>query len=124
MRFHEFAPAPKPVLKISQQKQALQAQQQKQRPATPWPVNKQSTVAPASVNVTPEQWKDQWVQKYLAARLAQDAQTVQPSEEDIVKAYMRNSDAQRQADQGYAEKYGQPDEEDGWRDDHRWTKRD
>lgn len=124
MRFHEFAPVPKPVLKISQQKQALHAQQQKQRPATPWPVNKHPTTAPTSVNVTPEQWKDQWVQKYLAARIAQDAQTVQPSEEDIVKAYMRYSDAQRKADQEYADRYGKHYKNDGWRDDHQWKKRE
>lgn len=124
MRFHEFAPVPRPVLKISQQQQSRQAGLQKQKPATPWPQNKPATLAPRSVNVTPDEWKHQWTQKYLAARIAQDAQTVQPTEEDKIKAFMAYADAQSQVDQDYENQCGKPDEEDGWRDDHRWAKRD
>ncbi len=124
MRFHEFAPVPRPVLKISQQQKAQQAALQKQKPATPWPQNKPATPAPRSVNVTPAEWKHEWTQKYLAARIAQGAQTVEPTEEDKIKAFMRYADAQSRADQNYENEHGEHDEEDGWRDDHRWAKRD
>ena len=123
MRFYEFAPA-KPVLKISQQQQARQTGLQSNTPQTPWPQNTQPTPAPRSVKIYPEQWQQQWVQKYLAAKIARNAQTVQPSDEDIAKAFMLYSDAQRQADQDYQASQGMPEEEDGWGDDHRWVRRD
>ena len=123
MRFYEFAPA-KPVLKISQQQQARQAGLQSTTPPTPWPQNTQPTPAPRSVKVYPKDWQHQWVQKYLAAKIARNAQTVQPSEEDIAKAFMLYSDARRKADYDYQDSQGKSDEEDGWGDDHRWIKRD
>ena len=123
MRFYEFAPA-QPVLKISQQQQARKAGLQTTTPPTPWPQNTQPTPAPRSVKVYPDQWQHQWVQKYLAAKIAKNAQTVQPSEEDIAKAFMLYSDARRKADQDYLAKQSETDEESGWRDDHRWVRRD
>ena len=122
MRFYEFAPT-QPVLKISQQQQARQVGLQSNRPPTPWPQNTQPTPAPRSVKVYPKDWQHQWVQKYLAARIARNAQTVNPSEEDIAKAFMLYSDARRQADQDYQASQGMP-EEDGWGDDNRWVRRD
>jgi len=123
MRFYEFAPA-KPVLKISQQQQARQVGLQSTTPSTPWPQNTQPTPAPRSVKVYPKDWQHQWVQKYLAAKIARNAQTVQPSEEDIAKAFMFYSDARRKADHDYQASQGESNKEDGWGDDHRWTKRD
>ena len=123
MRFYEFAPA-QPVLKISQQQQARKAGLQSTVPPTPWPQNTQPTPAPRSVKVYPAEWQHQWVQKYLAARIAKNAQTVQPSEEDIAKAFMLYSDARRKADQDYLARQSETDEEDGWEDDQRWVRRD
>ena len=124
MRFYEFAPAAQPILKISQQQQARQVGLQANTPPTPWPTNKNPTLAPQSIKVYPKQWQNDWVQKYLAARLARDAQTVKPTEIDIVKAQMRYADAQRQADQDYENTHGAADDELGWQGEHRWVKRD
>ena len=124
MRFREFAPQPSPVLKISQQQQARQAASQSNTPPTPFPTNQQPTPAPASVKVYPRQWQHAWVQKYLAAQMARDAQTVQPTEIDIIKAQWLQSDAQRQADQDYDNEHDEKDPELGWRGEHRWVKRD
>jgi len=124
MRFHEFAPKPSPVLKISQQQQARQAAQQANTPPTPFPTNQQPTPAPASVKVYPRQWQHEWVQKYLAAQMARSAQTVTPTEIDIVRAQMQYADAQRRVDQAYAERNGEDDTETGWQGEHRWVKRD
>jgi hypothetical protein len=123
MRFYEFAPA-KPILKISQQQQARQTELLSNTPPTPWPQNTQPTPAPRSVKVYPDQWQHQWVQKYLAAKIAQNAQTVQPSDEDITKAFMLSSEAQRKADQDYKTRQGEFDQEDGLDDNYRWIKRD
>ena len=123
MRFYEFAPT-NPVLKISQQQQARQAGLQNNTPPTPWPQNTQPTPAPRSVKVYPKDWQHQWVQKYLAAKIARNAQTVNPSEEDIAKAFMLYSDARRQADQNYQASKVVPNKEDGWGDDHRWLRQD
>ena len=101
MRFYEFAPQPRPVLKISQQQHASQAAIPSNTPPTPFPSDQQPTSAPASVKVYPKQWQHEWVQKYLAAQMARDAQTVKPTEIDIVKAQWMQRDAQRQADQDY-----------------------
>ncbi len=122
MRFYEFAPA-KPVLKISQQQQARQAGLQSTTLPTPWPQNTQPTPAPRSVKVYPKQWQHEWVQKYLAAKIAQNAQTVRPSKEDLIRAYMLYGEARHKANQDYEETQGK-DEESGWGSDHRWTRRD
>jgi hypothetical protein len=124
MRFREFATQPHPVLKISQQQQARQADLQSNTPPTPFPTDQQPTAAPASVKVYPKQWQHEWVQKYLAAQMARDAQTVQPTEMDIIKAQMRFANAQRKADQAYADQSGESDPETGWQGEHRWVKRD
>ena len=123
MRFYEFAPQPRPILKISQQQQAKQAEIQANTPATPFPTNQQPTPAPQSVKVYPKQWQHQWVQKYLAAQMARDAQTVKPTEIDIVKAQMMQADAQRKANQDYEKSHGNQNDELGWQDEHRWVKR-
>jgi len=100
MRFYEFAPT-NPILKISQLEQAQKAGLQSAAPPTPWPQNTQPTPAPRSVKVYPDQWQHQWVQKYLAAKIARNAQTVQPSEEDLVRAYMLYGEARRKANMEY-----------------------
>ena len=123
MRFREFAPQPRPVLKISQQQQARQTALQSNAPPTTFPTDQKPTPAPASVKVYPKQWQHEWVQKYLAARMARAAQTVEPTELDIVRAQMRYADTQRQADQNYEDSHGTADDELGWQDEHRWEKR-
>ncbi len=123
MRFYEFATAARPVLKISQQQQANQATNQSNTTPTPFPANKQPTPAPASINVYPEEWQHKWVQKYLAAKIARNAQTVKPTELDMVRAQMRYADAKRKADQEYEEVNGKSDEESGWQGEHRWVRR-
>ena len=122
MRFYEFALQTRPVLRISQQQQARQAASQNNTPPTPFPTDQQPTPAPASVKVYPKQWQHEWVQKYLAAQMARDAQTVQPTEIDIVKAQMLYADAQRKADEEY-EQNQEKDPESGSAGDHRWIKR-
>jgi hypothetical protein len=124
MRFYEFAPQPRPVLKISQQRQDRQTELQNNTPPTHFPTNQQPTPALTSVKVYPRQWQHEWVQKYLAAKMARDAQTVQPTEMDIIKAQWIQADAQRQADQDYEATHGKADDELGWQDEHRWVKRD
>ena len=127
MRFFEFAPAATPILKISQQ----QLQQQRliqQSPQSAAPAIPTSTV-PASpskptVKVYPKAWQHAWVQKYLAAQMGRDAQTVEPTELDIIKAMMRYANVQRQADRDYQQLTGEPDAETGWQGEHRWVKRD
>jgi hypothetical protein len=127
MRFYEFAPQARPVLKISQQQQAKQAKQaeiQANTPSTPFPTNTQPTPAPQSVRVYPRQCQHDWMQRYLAAKIARDAQTVKPTEIDIVKAQMRYADAQRRADRAYEKTHGAADDELGWQDEHRWVRRE
>ena len=53
-----------------------------------------------------------------------DKQTLQPSEEDIVKAYMRYADYQRKADQDYNTAIGSEDDKSSWSNGHRWVKRE
>jgi hypothetical protein len=97
MRFYEFAPVAKPVLKISQP--------QANTPPTPLPGNTPPTPTAAEpTRVYPRAWQHAWVQRYLAAKMAKDAQTIQPTELDIVKAFMLHAQAQRRADKAYAEK--------------------
>jgi len=124
MRFREFAPQPRPVLKISQQRQAKQNASQSNTPPTPFPTDQKPTPAPASVKVYPKQWQHEWVQKYLAAQMARAAQAIKPTELDIIRAQMRYADAQRRADQAYADQNGEADPETGWQGEHRWVKRD
>ena len=124
MRFREFAPQPRPVLKISQQRQAKQNASQSNTPPTPFPTDQKPTPAPASVKVYPKQWQHEWVQKYLAAQMARAAQAIKPTELDIIRAQMRYADAQRRADQVYADANGSEDPETGWQGEHRWVKRD
>ncbi len=123
MRFYEFATAARPVLKISQQQQANQVANQSNTPPAPLPTNKKPTPAPASINVYPEEWQHKWVQKYLAAKIARNAQTVKPTKLDMVLAQMRYADAKHKADQEYEEVNGKSDEESGWQGEHRWVKR-
>ena len=124
MRFREFAPQTRPVLKISQQQQAQQSEMQSNTLPTPFPTDQKPTPAPASVKVYPKQWQHDWVQKYLAARMARAAQIVKPTELDIIRAQMRFANAQRRADQNYVELNGETDPEIGWQGEHRWVKRD
>ncbi len=127
MRFLEFAPAATPILKISQQQlqQKRLIQQQQQSAAAQIPTPTVPTSPPNStVKVYPKAWQHAWVQKHLAAKMAQDAQTVQPTELDIIKAMMRYADVQRQADRDYQQLTGEPDAETGWQGEHRWVKRD
>ncbi len=124
MRFYEFTPQARPVLKISQLQQAKNAMNKANTPPTPLPTNKQSTPTPQSVKVYPQQWQHEWVQKYIAASIARDAQTVKPTEIDIIKAQMRYADAQRKADKDYENTHGTADDELGWQDEHKWVKRD
>jgi hypothetical protein len=90
MRFYEFATPVRPVLKISQQAQPA---------ATPAPFPRNT--APAPIKVYPQAWQHEWIQKKLAADIAKSAQTVQPTEDDIVIANMRYAETQRATDDAY-----------------------
>ena len=127
MRFYEFAPVARPVLKISQQQLQQQGsiQQQQQSAAAQIPTPTVPTSPPKpTVKVYPKAWQHAWVQKHLAAQIGRDAQAVEPTEIDIIKAMMRYADVQRQADLDYQQLTGEPDAEIGWRGEHRWVKRD
>lgn len=144
MRFYEFAPAAQPVLKISQQQLAQQRLVQAGVTAkSKIPSNSPSLPAPAAssgastisatqpaappkptVKVYPRAWQHQWIQKYLAANMARDAQTVKPTEMDIIKAQMRFADVQRQADRDYQQRTGLPPPDGGQDGEHKWVKRD
>jgi hypothetical protein len=56
--------------------------------------------------------------------MARAAQTVEPTELDIIRAQMRYASAQRRADQDYADQNGSDDPEAGWQGEHRCAKRD
>jgi hypothetical protein len=115
MRFYEFATPARPVLKISQQAKTAAAN----TAATPLPKNTQPTPVPAeSIKVYPRAWQHEWVQKYLAAKMARDAQTINPTEDDIAIAMLRYGEAQRAADAEYELRTGKTA---GAR---RWIKRD
>ena len=144
MRFYEFAPAAQPVLKISQQQLAQQRLVQagvtakskipSASPSLPAPAASagastnsatQPTAPPKpTVKVYPRAWQHQWIQKYLAANMARDAQTVKPTEMDIIKAQMRFADVQRQADRDYQQRTGLPPPDGGQDGEHKWVKRD
>jgi hypothetical protein len=115
MRFYEFATPARPVLKISQPANASGAN----TPPTPLPQNAPPTQAPAApIKVYPRAWQHEWVQKYLAAKMAQDAQTMTPTEDDIAIAMLRYGEAQRAADEQYKLATGKAST------DKRWVKRD
>ncbi len=144
MRFYEFAPAAQPVLKISQQQLAQQRSVQagvtakSKIPSTSPSLPALAVSAGASTNsatqppappkptvkVYPRAWQHQWLQKYLAANMARDAQTLKPTEMDIIKAQMRFADVQRQADRDYQLRTGLPPPDEGFDGEHKWVKRD
>ena len=116
MRFYEFATPPRPILKISQQAQAAAAAN---TPATPAPTNTPPTPAPAAaIKVYPRAWQREWLQRYLAAQMARDAQTITPTADDIAIASVRYGEAQRAADSDYERRTGKAI------DAPRWVKRD
>jgi hypothetical protein len=118
MRFYEFAPQPnRPVLKISQQAQT-QATTSPNTTPTAFPSNTAPTpTAPESIKVFPRAWQHERIQNKLAADIAKSAQTVKPSEDDIVIANMKYADAQRAADEAYAQTHNVE------RVNRRWNKR-
>ena len=141
MRFFEFAPVAQPALKISQQQLAQQRLVQAgvtNDTEAPSAVPTSSASAQASTNsatqppappkptvkVYPRAWQHQWLQKYLAANMARDAQTVKPTEMDIIKAQMKFADVQRQADRNYQLRTGLPPPDEGFDGEHKWVKRD
>ena len=113
MRYYEFATPARPILKISQATQPAAAAN---TPATPLPTNKPPT--PAPVRVYPRAWQREWLQRYLAAQMAQSAQTIKPTADDLAIASMRHAEAQRAADADYERKTGKAAVE------RRWVKRD
>lgn len=114
MRYYEFATPARPILKISQAVQPAA-----NRPATPLPTNEPPTPVPAEpVRVYPRAWQREWLQRYLAAQMAQSAQTIKPTADDIAIASMRHAEAQRAADAEYERKTGKAAVE------RRWVKRD
>lgn len=114
MRYYEFAIPARPILKISQQAQAAAAN----TPATPLPQNTQPTPAPAEpIRVFPRAWQREWLQRYLAAQMARDAQTIKPTADDIAVASIRYGEAQRAADADYERITGKDTVE------RRWVKR-
>ncbi len=119
MRFYEFAPQPnRPVLKISQQAQSQAAASANTIP-TSFPRNTAPTPQTTEpIRVYPRAWQHEWIQKKLAADIAKSAQTVKPSEDDIVIANMRYAEIQRAADEAYAEKHNVEHV------NRRWEKRD
>ena len=115
MRYYEFATPARPILKISQPAQAAAAN----TPATPLPKNTAPTPAPAEpIRVYPRAWQREWLQRYLAAQMAQSAQTIKPTADDIAIASIRYGEAQRAADADYEQKTGKAAVE------RRWVKRD
>ena len=115
MRYYEFATPARPILKISQPAQAAAAN----TPAKPLPKNTAPTATPAEpIRVYPRAWQREWLQRYLAAQMAQSAQTIKPTADDIAIASIRYGQAQRAADADYEQKTGKTAVE------RRWVKRD
>jgi hypothetical protein len=115
MRYYEFAKPSKPILKISQPAHAKGAN----TPATPLPQNTVPTAVSAEpIKVYPRAWQREWLQRYLAAQIARDAQTITPTADDIAIASIRYGQAQRAADADYEQKTGKAAGEG------RWVKRD
>ncbi len=117
MRFYEFAQQlNRPVLKISQQ---VQPQATTNTPPTAVSSNTaQTAVAPEPIKVYPRAYQHERIQNKLAADIAKSAQTVKPSEDDIVIANMKYADAQRAADEAYARTHNVE------RVNRRWKERD
>ncbi len=110
MRYYEFATPARPILKISQQANTR---------ATPLPRNTAPTPAPAEpIKVYPRAWQREWLQRYLAARMAQSAQTIKPTADDMAIAYFKYGQAQSAADADYRRRTGKAAV------DRRWVKRD
>ena len=118
MRFYEFASLPnRPVLKISQQAQPQAATSTSTTP-TPFPRNTAPTPQTTEpIRVYPRAYQHERIQNKLAADIAKSAQTVEPSEDDIVIANMRYADAQHTADDAYERTH------DVERVNRRWKKR-
>jgi hypothetical protein len=115
MRYYEFASPAKPILKISQPAKASAAN----TPATPLPQNTQPTPAPAEpIKVYPRAWQREWLQRYLAAKIARSEQTIKPTTDDIAIAYFKYGEAQSAADAEYRRRTGKTAGE------RRWSKRD
>ena len=115
MRYYEFATPARPILKISQQAQAPAAN----TPVTPLPKNNAPTPAPTEpIKVYPRAWQREWLQRHLAAQMAQSAQTIKPTKDDIAIASIRFGETQRAVDAGYEQKTGKSAVE------RRWVKRD
>jgi hypothetical protein len=115
MRYYEFATPTRPILKISQPAHAPAAN----TPSTPLPQNTQPTPVPAEpIRVYPRAWQREWLQRYLAAQMAQSAQTIKPTDDDIAIAYFKYGQAQSAADADYEQKTGKTAGE------RRWVKRD
>ena len=116
MRYYEFATPARPILKISQPAQPATTAN---TPATPLPSNTQPTATPAEpIRVYPRAWQREWLQRYLAAQMARDAQTITPTADDIAVASIRYGQAQRAADAEYQRTTGKATGE------RRWVKRD
>ena len=114
MRYFEFANPAKPILKISQRKQALA-----NTPTTTPPTNTPPTPAPtAPIKVYPRAWQRDWLQRHLAAQIAKSAQTITPTGDDIAIASIRYGEAQSAADADYQRRTGKT------ADGRRWVKRD
>ena len=116
MRYYEFATPRRPILKISQQAQSTASPN---TPATPLPRNTAPIPAPAEpIKVYPRAWQREWLQRYLAAKMAQSAQTIKPTADDIAIAYFKYGEAQSAADAAYERRTGKAAV------DRRWVKRD
>jgi hypothetical protein len=88
-------------------------------PATPLPQNTQTTATPTEpIKVYPRQWQRDWLQRYLAAQMAQNAQTIKPTEDDIAIAFFKYGQAQSTADADYRRRTSKAAGE------RRWVKRD
>jgi hypothetical protein len=109
MRYYEFASPTRPILKISQQAQAAGAN----TPPTSLPRNTAPTPVPAEpVKVYPRAWQREWLQRYLAAKMAQSAQTIKPTADDMAIAYFKYGQAQSAADADYERRTGVPSDPD------------
>ena len=119
MRFYEFAPQPNsPVLKISQQAQPQAAISLNTTP-TAFPSNTASTPQTTEpIRAYPRAYQHERIQNKLAADIAKSAQTVKPTEDDIVIANMKYAEAQRAADEAYSRTHNVE------RVNRRWKKRD
>ena len=118
MRFYEFALQPnRPVLKISQQAQP-QATTIANTSPTAFPSNTAQTPQTTEpIKVFPRAWQHERIQNKLAADIAKSAETVKPTEDDIVIANMKYADAQRAADEAFARTHNVE------RVNRRWKKR-